>query len=76
MNNLSPFSEKLLFSLYGILLLLSPASISANESDVVRVAMAVSPLSSPFIIAHEKGYFKDAGVNVKIKQVKGGHLAF
>lgn len=73
---LSRFSEKLLFSLYGILLLLSSTSISASESDKIRIAMSATPLSSPFIVASEKGYFKDVGVDVEIKQVKGGHLAF
>lgn len=48
----------------------------ANEKDVVRIAMSTTPLSSPFIIAHEKGYFKELGLNVEIKQVKGGFLAF
>ena len=48
----------------------------ASENVPLRIAMATSPLSAPFIIAHEKGYFKELGLNVSIKQVKGGHLAF
>ena len=48
----------------------------AKDNNVVRVAMSTTPLSSPFIIASEKGYFKELGVNVEIKQVKGGNLAF
>lgn len=73
------YFAKLLQSYFAILLsflfVFSSPLISAGESDVVRIAMAISPLSSPFIIAHENGFFKDAGVNVEIKQMKGGHLA-
>lgn len=53
-----------------------PSAAVAAKKDNVRIAMAISPLSSPFIIAREKGFFKQQGVNVDIKQVKGGHLAF
>ena len=37
--------------------------------------MSLTPLSSPFIIAKEKGYFKELGLEVEIIKVKGGNLA-
>lgn len=58
-----------------ILIITSSAQLAAKDNDVVRIAMSISPLSSPFIIAHEKGYFKELGLNVEIKQTKGGHLS-
>ena len=51
-------------------------TVSANEKEVVRVAMSTTPLSSPLIIAQAKGFFKEFGISVDIKHVKGGHLAF
>ena len=62
--------------LLGILFIFTSTANFASENKRVRIAMATSPLSSPFIIAHEKGYFKELGLDVDIKQVEGGHLAF
>ena len=50
-------------------------NIFAVEKAIVRVAMSLTPLSSPFIIAKEKGYFKELGLEVEIIKVKGGNLA-
>ena len=61
--------------LFCFFFFISPSSILANEDNVVRIAISITPLSSPFIIAHEKGFFEEVGANVEIKQVKGGHLA-
>ncbi|MDH5600798.1 MAG: ABC transporter substrate-binding protein [Gammaproteobacteria bacterium] len=65
-----------LFLLIGFLFIFTSTANVAGENKRVRIAMAISPLSSPFIIAFEKGYFKEVGLEVDIKQVKGGHLAF
>jgi len=54
----------------------APPLVAANEKKTVRVAMSITPLSSPLIIAQAKGFFKEFGLNIDIKQVKGGHLAF
>lgn len=69
------FPERLITLTLGLMFALNSVSLSANENDVVRIAMSTSPLSSPFIIANEKGYFKELGVDVEIQQVKGGNLA-
>ncbi len=63
-------------SIFGCILIAAGSSyVEAKDKDVVRIAMSTTPLSSPFIIAHEKSYFKELGLNVEIKQIKGGHLA-
>lgn len=59
-----------------ILITVFSSYTTAKEKDIVRIAMSTTPLSSPFIIAQEKGYFKEFGIDVDIKQVKGGNLAF
>ena len=61
--------------IFSFLISLGSTSISANENDVVRIAMSATPLCSPFIIAQQKGFFKELGINVEIKQVKGGNLS-
>ena len=61
--------------LISFVLTLSPTAIFADKNDIVRIAMSATPLSSPFIIAQQKGFFKELGINVEIKQVKGGHLS-
>lgn len=69
-----------LLAVFAVIFTFSLLTISmtatAKEKDVVRIAMSSTPLSSPLIIAHEKGFFKETGLNVDIQQVKGGHLAF
>lgn len=65
----------LLFMSYVVVLISTTSSILANDNNLVRIAMSTSPLSSPFIIADEKGYFKELGLNVEIKKIKGGYLA-
>ncbi len=63
-------------SIFGCILIAAGSSnVEAKDKDVVRIAMSTTPLSSPFIIAHEKGYFKELGLNVEIRQTKGGNLA-
>ncbi|MCK5386388.1 MAG: ABC transporter substrate-binding protein [Gammaproteobacteria bacterium] len=58
-----------------VLLIAVSPQLAAKDNAVVRIAMSTTPLSSPFIIAHEKGYFNELGLNVEIRQVKGGNLA-
>lgn len=54
---------------------LNSTAILAKADDVVRISMSTTPLSAPFIIAQEKGFFKELGLNVEIKQIKGGNLS-
>jgi len=46
-----------------------------SDSNLVKVAISATPLSSPLIIAKEKGYFKRQGVAVEFKIVIGGMRA-
>jgi len=62
-------------SIFGCILIAAGTSyVEAKDKDVVRIAMSATPLSSPFIIAHEKGYFKALGLDIEITQMKGGNL--
>ncbi len=46
-----------------------------HASKPVRVMMSVTPLSAPFIIAEKNGYFREHGLDVRIKEIIGGHRA-
>ena len=70
------YVRNFLFLFCCILFTVSSPQLTAKDNDVVRIAMSITPLSSPFIIAQEKGYFREFGLNVEIEQVKGGFLAF
>ena len=50
-----------------------PQELTDERENEITVAMSNSPLSAPFIIASEKGYFKEQGLQVKIKKFNGGH---
>jgi NitT/TauT family transport system substrate-binding protein len=42
----------------------------------IRIAMAITPLSAPFMVAHTKGYFAEHGLlNVTLIPYVGGHRA-
>ncbi len=45
----------------------------AEEKVSLTVAMSLTPLSSPVIIAENKGYFAANGLNVTVKDFVGGH---
>jgi NitT/TauT family transport system substrate-binding protein len=51
------------------------AATAAAKAERVRVAMSTTPLSAPFIIADEMGYFTENGLDVELKEVIGGHRA-
>ena len=74
-SRFSILEQPIVFIGYIFLMVISSQAI-AKEKDVVRIAMSTTPLSAPFIIANEKGYFKELGLNIEINKVKGGNLAF
>lgn len=47
----------------------------AEEKQSLTVAMSLTPLSAPVIIAEKKGYFPANGIDVTIKDVIGGNRA-
>ena len=47
--------------------------LEAAEEKAVTVAMSLTPLSAPFIVADDRGYFAKNGLNVTIKDFVGGH---
>jgi NitT/TauT family transport system substrate-binding protein len=49
---------------------LAAASTSARAADAVRVGWIPAIVSSPLIIAQEKGYFADAGVKVELSPMQ------
>ena len=51
------------------------AVTAAPKAESVRVAMSITPLSAPFIIADEMGYFTENGLDVEFKEVVGGFRA-
>lgn len=52
---------------------LMPISLAAKESKAVTVAMSLTPLSAPFIIAENLDYFAKDGLNVTIEDFIGGN---
>lgn len=48
---------------------------AANDLKPVRIALSLSPLSSPFIVALEKGYFSEFGLAPTVTKVVGGYRA-
>jgi NitT/TauT family transport system substrate-binding protein len=47
-----------------------------TTTEPIRIAMAVTPLSAPFMVAHERGYFAQHGlVQVTLTPYVGGHRA-
>lgn len=49
-----------------------------DQHDVsnVSIAVSVSPLTAPFFIAHQQGFFRDCGLNVELIPYVGGLRAF
>ncbi|MBF0265149.1 MAG: ABC transporter substrate-binding protein [Gammaproteobacteria bacterium] len=60
------------FILFSYLLL---SAICYAESLPINVALSLTPLSSPLIIAQEKGYFIEQKLQVKFNKVIGGNRA-
>jgi NitT/TauT family transport system substrate-binding protein len=40
----------------------------------ITLAVSFTPLSAPFFIADEKGFFMDEGINADIREYAGGHI--
>jgi len=56
----------------AILAMCALASAAARAGSSVTLAMSLTPLSAPVIIAAEKGYFAAHGIDVGIKDYVGG----
>ncbi len=56
------------------LALLIPAFVahSAAHRTAITIAISVTPLSAPIIIASEQGYFAEQGVDITFKKHIGG----
>ena len=48
---------------------------AAGENQPVRMSVSMSPLSAPFFVALEKGYFTELGIDPIVTNVIGGHRA-
>lgn len=61
-----------------IVLLLKQKNTSASTEQLENISIAVSktPLSTPFFVAQEKGFFTQHGLNVDFKEVHGGQKSF
>src|ERR1700674_1294596 len=53
-------------------LLLAISAPSARGQDVVRVAVGVDPVYTPWWIAEERGFYKKHGIKADITQFLGG----
>jgi len=47
----------------------------SDDPVVVRMAISRTPLSAPFIIAAEKGFFQEVGITPEVTKTFGGHKA-
>lgn len=61
----------LLFLLLQIL-----ANVPAIAAETLRIAVSTTPLSLPFYVAQEQGYFAAEKLPVQFSEVIGGHRAF
>lgn len=42
----------------------------------IRIAVSTTPLSAPFYVAEQRGYFREAGIDVEIIDIAGGGKCF
>lgn len=73
-----PGAVTLAFTLLLCCVFVTPVPAAPNSADKpadLTLIMSISPFSSPFVVALEKGYFAESGLNVKVKEVIGGHRA-
>lgn len=61
---------------FALVIGMSTMTESLAKDNAVTIAMSTTPLSAPFIIAEENGYFLEENLNVTIKEYKGGHRSF
>lgn len=55
------------------LLALTMLAGNAGAAEKLRIAMSMTPLSAPLIVAEEKGFFREQDLDVSIEEVIGGH---
>jgi len=60
--------------LFCLVLLLTSVAHSATQPTAITIAISVTPLSAPLIIANEQGYFTEQGVDITFKELIGGPL--
>jgi len=51
------------------------SQLSVSHSKTFNIALSITPLSAPVVIAKELGYFKKQGVNVNLSSYIGGNRA-
>lgn len=49
---------------------------SQSAGIPLRIAVSQTPLSTPFFVAAEKGFFREQGLNVQLQLYPGGHKCF
>lgn len=49
---------------------------SQPEGLPLRIAVSHTPLSTPFFVAAEKGFFREQGLNIQLQLHPGGHKCF
>lgn len=71
------FAASMAITVFVVAVWAVPAAISAEarEEKTVTVAMSLTPLSAPIIVAKSKGYFTKNGLDVTIKEFIGGFRA-
>ncbi len=55
------------------LIVMLPRQSLAAERPLVRLAVSLTPLSAPVIVALEKGYFERQGIDARPIKIIGGH---
>jgi NitT/TauT family transport system substrate-binding protein len=49
-------------------------SVSSFAGDKIKIGWVYAMANAPILVAKEKGYFKDQGIDVEIKEFKSGPL--
>lgn len=53
----------------------SPTGAVVSERENIVIAQGISPKTSPLIIAEEKGFFTEEGLDIEVKKFSAGRLA-
>lgn len=59
----------------SVLCAMTATAQAASEDKPIRIALSLTPLSSPYIVALEKGYFSEVGLAPEVTKVIGGNRA-
>lgn len=59
-----------------LIILLGTPSKEIPPLEKVRIAVSTTPLSAPFYIAKEQGFFKESGVDANLIEIAGGAKCF